>query len=822
MYNVGIDLIKENTPIVDVIVCVHNALDDVKECLNSLIAKKTMEFNLIIINDGSNLETLTYLNSFSKEWNALLISYANSRGYTKSANEGLKSSKGDYVILLNSDTIVTKFWIEKLLKCANADGETGIVGPLSNCATWQSVPQMKDESGFILNTLPQGMNIEFMSLLIEWVTLNKFPQVPFVNGFCYMIKREVLNKIGYLDEAVFPIGYGEEDDYSLRAADAGFKLRVADNCYVFHMKTRSFTSDRRDQLCIDGGKALFNKHGNIKLSRSLAVAIDNETMENNRMRIKAAINEFSFLNILKVKPLLIWLEEEVLNYEFIVDEIISFMELGIKIKLALPKEHCDNFTKYNSFKEDFCIFYEDKEDIHKLINDKFDYIIKLETNSQNLNKKELSINKKSATYYISKNNPWLICTYTKDEKSNLLRRSVWQKINFIKSNFNSEIQKENKEENKKKIVVYTAITGGYDKLKDPKTICDECDYICFTDDSSLKSDIWKFEKIEKYEDDNYRTAIRYKILPHLFLKDYEYSIWVDGSLRITGDINEFIKEELGNEKMAFFKHSLRNCIYDEARETIQYFNYSVKDTRVILKQVGKYVLENYPPHNGLIESGTIIRRHNEVEVVHVMENWWSEYISFSKRDQLSFNYVAWKLNAQYKSIDKSIFDNKYLMYYGHENSNTNVNYDVVEVSKPKVFSNIGPINKSTDFLQETYSILPDLAGINLYVATYRKKITTPYKFILKENEVVIREVYLDIDNIKDNSFFSIYFSPIQSSKDKIYTFTIIPATENVDTPITLGLGMLCDEFLKYGIEGYKNSSEKVIFHTLLYKPLLGL
>ena len=88
-----------------------------------------------------------------------------------------------------------------------------------------------------------------------------------------------------------------------------------------------------------------------------------------------------------------------------------------------------------------------------------------------------------------------------------------------------------------KIVIYTAFTGDYDTLKYPEVIDDNCDYICFTDNPELTSDLWKIIPMEESVLDNNRKAKKYKLLPHKYLKDYKYSFWLDGTFKI----NIFIK-----------------------------------------------------------------------------------------------------------------------------------------------------------------------------------------------------------------------------------------------------------------------------------------
>ena len=248
---------------VDVVVCVHNALDHVRRCLDSIIANTTVDYRLIVVNDGSGEATTLWLRRFAVRWPVVqLIETGGPVGYTCAANQGLRTSSRGKVVLLNSDTIVPRLWLEGLLTCMASDESVGIVGPLSNAASWQSIPERSDgQGGWAVNDLPSGYNVDEFSELVHRVSEFRFPRVSFLNGFCLLIDRRVIDRVGYLDEESFPRGYGEENDYCLRAREAGFDLAVADHCYVYHAKSKSFGSANRDKLAKDGHEALFRKYG---------------------------------------------------------------------------------------------------------------------------------------------------------------------------------------------------------------------------------------------------------------------------------------------------------------------------------------------------------------------------------------------------------------------------------------------------------------------------------------------------------------------------------------------------------------------------------
>lgn len=214
------------------------------------------------------------------------------------------------------------------------------------------------------------------------------------------------------------------------------------------------------------------------------------------------------------------------------------------------------------------------------------------------------------------------------------------------------------------IVVYTSIMGGYDNLNESQLKIPNVDYICFTDDRSIKSNIWDITYVKQSELDANRSAKIYKILPHKFLpSQYEKSVWIDGNFDVVGDFRELF--ELNSNHLVFdhnkTKDDKRNCIYDELTACIRLRKDNID---VMSNQVDRYKVDGYPEQNGLVSNAVLIRNHNEEDVKFVMEKWWNEIKNNSKRDQLSFNYIAWKYNYDFKYLEGMIRDNKYFKKRG--------------------------------------------------------------------------------------------------------------------------------------------------------------
>ena len=275
---------------VDVVVCVHNALEDVRRCLESVLSRTALDFALIVVNDGSGPETTTWLRRSAARHSVIeLIETDGPLGYTRAANRGLRAGKSPYVALLNSDTIVPRLWVESLLHCLQSDDRLGIVGPLSNAASWQSIPErFAEDGGWAVNDLPAGYNVDEYGELVHRISERAFPRVGFLNGFCLLMRRDVVGAIGYLDEDAFPCGYGEENDYCIRAREAGFELAIADHCFVYHAKSRSFGTQARDRLAEEGSKALWRKHGKKQIEEGTADLMENATLAG----VRSALSSF--------------------------------------------------------------------------------------------------------------------------------------------------------------------------------------------------------------------------------------------------------------------------------------------------------------------------------------------------------------------------------------------------------------------------------------------------------------------------------------------------------------------------------------------------
>lgn len=249
-------------PFVQIVVPVFNAAIHVEDLLRSIQACTLSPHEVLVFDDGSD----DYTRERIARWEAIdpRIRYhrqPRNLGYTRNVNIAVQSTVADHIVVINSDTIVTPGWLTKLYHALASDGRTAAAGPLSNAASWQSIPRTRTPSGdWMLNLLPEGVGPAELAALVDRFSTASYPEFPLLNGFCTLFRRHALEQCGFYDDQSFPEGYGEENDLCLRLGQQGFTLRVADDAYVHHKKSVSFGAARRKSLSRRANTILRAKH----------------------------------------------------------------------------------------------------------------------------------------------------------------------------------------------------------------------------------------------------------------------------------------------------------------------------------------------------------------------------------------------------------------------------------------------------------------------------------------------------------------------------------------------------------------------------------
>jgi hypothetical protein len=201
-----------------------------------------------------------------------------------------------------------------------------------------------------------------------------------------------------------------------------------------------------------------------------------------------------------------------------------------------------------------------------------------------------------------------------------------------------------------KIAVYTFISGRYDNLKPfDKNFNKEADFYYFTDNpQETLAGSGKYKPviipiIKGYE----RYTARYcKILSHLFLPDYDYTIWIDGSTSLQASPREIIKKYLTTFEVAAFRYPDDDCIYSHAEKCVAAKRFSIVD---IAPQMEYFRTDGFPEHAGLCEMRVVLRKHTP-QIKALNNFWFKTYNKWITCDQLCFNYCTWKLGIQYDVV----------------------------------------------------------------------------------------------------------------------------------------------------------------------------
>lgn len=223
----------------------------------------------------------------------------------------------------------------------------------------------------------------------------------------------------------------------------------------------------------------------------------------------------------------------------------------------------------------------------------------------------------------------------------------------------------------KKYVVYTALFGDYDKLREIKKKSRDCDYLCFTD-QNIKSKTWTIIRIKCDESNHVLMNRKLKILPHLYVGEYLASLYIDANIKITSNVLPLLFRYADLTPFALPKHFERNCIYDEIDACCEVSKITQKEGM----NWGSFLKkEHFPKHFGLGENNILFRKHNNVEIQHLMEEWWCIFQSGPYRDQLSLMYLIWKYNVPFLFMKESARNNNiYFKYYLHRSFLQNLNF----------------------------------------------------------------------------------------------------------------------------------------------------
>ena len=222
---------------ISIIIPVYNALDDLKLCIESLL--ENVDFSntsVVAIDDCSGIETVQYLSMIKNNYGDKIevITNEENLGFVKTCNKGLAYKEAEIYVLLNSDTIISKGFCEKIIQCFDSDDKIGIASPIAS------------HSSRYYFFKPVDITLEQVNEKLVKVHQKTYPKVASAEGFCFCIRNNVYKTTGGLD-VIYGKGYYEEIDYSFKAIEKGFDCVLIDDLYVYHKNNVSFGSKKRKE-----------------------------------------------------------------------------------------------------------------------------------------------------------------------------------------------------------------------------------------------------------------------------------------------------------------------------------------------------------------------------------------------------------------------------------------------------------------------------------------------------------------------------------------------------------------------------------------------
>ncbi len=214
---------------IQITVPIYNALEATSHCLQALRTHNAND-QVVLINDASTDHRIDgLLTDLPGKWQ--VIQQTQNAGFVKTANRGLSMSEG-HSILLNADAVVTHGWLDCFERVIKQVENLGTATPWSNNAEICSLPK-----NLTSNPIPNNPDTVAKALTQHQP---EYPEIPTAVGFCMLITAEAKAQVGYFDEDTFGLGYGEENDYSLRVKQQGLRNVLVDDCYVVHWGNQSF------------------------------------------------------------------------------------------------------------------------------------------------------------------------------------------------------------------------------------------------------------------------------------------------------------------------------------------------------------------------------------------------------------------------------------------------------------------------------------------------------------------------------------------------------------------------------------------------------
>lgn len=233
-YEAFAQMAESGVPKVSVIVLTYNNLKLNRLCINTILQKTAYpNYELIVVDNQSTDGTREWLDGWKRNCppNVKIILNDENRGFAGGNNVGMQAASGEYVVLLNNDTVPACGWLTAMVKHLENHTRLGMVGPVTNSIGNEAKIAVDYRT---LNEMEQ------FAYRYTWNHMGEeFFRVKALALFCTMIRREVIEKVGMLDEG-YKVGMFEDDDYSEAVGAAGWDMAIVDDAFVHHQDGATF------------------------------------------------------------------------------------------------------------------------------------------------------------------------------------------------------------------------------------------------------------------------------------------------------------------------------------------------------------------------------------------------------------------------------------------------------------------------------------------------------------------------------------------------------------------------------------------------------
>lgn len=245
---------RDREPTVDILIPIYENYSLVRDCVRSIQAFTSMPFRAILLDDRSSDATYAKLETLvADDGRFELVRNEENLGFVANCNRGFTMCSGDYVVLLNSDTVVAPEWLERMVACAESDPTIAIVNSLTN------------ESGNTSVRFAPGLNLLTMAKAIADGSPRDYPDITTAVGMCLLVRRSALDLLGTFDP-VYLNAYCEESDLCMRLTEAGLRVVAADDAFIYHKGWASYDEAKKNRY-YEHNRAIFDSRWSVPFDR---------------------------------------------------------------------------------------------------------------------------------------------------------------------------------------------------------------------------------------------------------------------------------------------------------------------------------------------------------------------------------------------------------------------------------------------------------------------------------------------------------------------------------------------------------------------------